>query len=193
MVVHTWADGFGTWHARVPEKDADGPDAASVVAWFAILTELEERGTVDPAALYVVAVEPGHYREGKRNPSTILESYLECALWSSVHHADEDDPGTPMDDLVDLDDVSDELRAQSLADILAMVESAEHLDGAEAWDDGQFGHDFWLTRNGHGTGFWDRYYGENDPRAIAGDVLTQWADGYGEVDLYIGDDGKVYS
>jgi len=24
------------------------------------------------------------------------------------------------------------------------------------WDVGQLGHDLWLTRNGHGTGFWDR-------------------------------------
>jgi hypothetical protein len=25
-------------------------------------------------------------------------------------------------------------------------------------DDSQHGHDFWLTRNGHGAGFWDRGY-----------------------------------
>jgi hypothetical protein len=26
-------------------------------------------------------------------------------------------------------------------------------------DDSSHGHDFWLTRNGHGAGFWDRGYG----------------------------------
>ena len=47
------------------------------------------------------------------------------------------------------------------------------------------GHDFWLTRNGHGAGFWDRGLGE------LGDRLTGLAKPYGTVDLYITDDGKV--
>ena len=29
----------------------------------------------------------------------------------------------------------------------------------EGIDDAQAGHDFWLTRNGHGAGFWDRGQG----------------------------------
>lgn len=35
---------------------------------------------------------------------------------------------------------------------------------ADAIDWGQVGHDLWLTRNGHGTGFWDRHeiYGEDN-------------------------------
>jgi hypothetical protein len=49
------------------------------------------------------------------------------------------------------------------------------------------GHDFWLTRNGHGAGFWDRGLGE------LGDRLTAACKPYGEIYLYIGDDGKVYS
>lgn len=36
------------------------------------------------------------------------------------------------------------------------------------------GHDFHLTRDGHGAGFWDRGYGE------AGDLLTERAEEYGE-------------
>ena len=43
---------------------------------------------------------------------------------------------------------------------------------------GQAGHDFWLTRNGHGAGFWDR-----DARERF-DVLTAAAKAYGDVDLY---------
>src|SRR5690606_5349913 len=27
---------------------------------------------------------------------------------------------------------------------------------APSYSDERFGHDFWLTRNGHGAGFWDR-------------------------------------
>src|SRR5690606_12135580 len=50
----------------------------------------------------------------------------------------------------------------------------------------QAGHDFWLTRNGHGAGFWDRGIGE------VGDRLANASKVYGGVDLYFGDDGKVY-
>ena len=50
------------------------------------------------------------------------------------------------------------------------------------------GHDFWLTRQGHGAGFWDRgelYDG-------SGDLLTKASEQAGVCDLYIGDDSKIY-
>lgn len=50
------------------------------------------------------------------------------------------------------------------------------------------GHDFWLTRNGHGAGYWDR---DELPQRTR-DALTAWAHGMGEVSAYLGDDGKVY-
>lgn len=49
------------------------------------------------------------------------------------------------------------------------------------------GHDFWLTRNGHGAGFWDGDWPE--PHAS---ILTEASKTFGETDLYIGDDGKVH-
>jgi hypothetical protein len=49
------------------------------------------------------------------------------------------------------------------------------------------GHDFYLTRNGHGAGFWDRGLGE------LGDRLTKAAGAYGETFEYVGDDRKGYS
>lgn len=48
------------------------------------------------------------------------------------------------------------------------------------------GNDFWLTRNGHGAGFWDRDLGDD------GDLLTDIADSFPAIDAYMGDDGKVY-
>ena len=46
------------------------------------------------------------------------------------------------------------------------------------------GHDFWLTSQGHGAGFWDRGLGE------VGDILTDSADGYGDiVGLYLDEEG----
>lgn len=45
----------------------------------------------------------------------------------------------------------------------------------------QAGHDFWLTRNGHGTGFWDRpeVYG-----LTYANMFTDIAESFGEVDAY---------
>jgi hypothetical protein len=95
--------------------------------------------------------------------------YLETALWSSLDYTDVDDVEVhnpePMDARFSVDDLSDDLR---------------DLDAE------QTGHDFWLTRNGHGAGFWDRGLGE------VGDRLTSACRPYGEVDLYVGDDGDLY-
>lgn len=49
------------------------------------------------------------------------------------------------------------------------------------------GHDFWLTRNGHGCGFWD-----GDWEEPAATKLTNLAKQFGELSVYLGDDGKIY-
>ena len=53
----------------------------------------------------------------------------------------------------------------------------------------QSGTDFWLTRNGHGTGFWDReeMYGPFEAARL--DEVSQE---FNEADLYTGDNGLVY-
>ena len=54
------------------------------------------------------------------------------------------------------------------------------LRGAES-----FGHDLWLTRNGHGAGYWDRGLG------ALGERLSSAARSLGEVSSYVTDDGQV--
>jgi hypothetical protein len=59
------------------------------------------------------------------------------------------------------------------------------IDGKEE----QAGHDLWLTRQGHGAGFWDRgelYEGDG------GEYLTRRAKSLGECWPYKGDDGMIY-
>lgn len=53
-------------------------------------------------------------------------------------------------------------------------------------NDRRAGVDFWLTRNGHGAGFWDGGWPEHS------DELTKLSKPYGSVDLYIGDDGLIH-
>jgi hypothetical protein len=49
------------------------------------------------------------------------------------------------------------------------------------------GRDFWLTRCGHGSGFWD-----GDWTEPAATVLTEIAHAFGNLDPYVGDDNKIY-
>jgi hypothetical protein len=49
------------------------------------------------------------------------------------------------------------------------------------------GHDVWLTRNGHGCGFWDGDWSE--PAATR---LTKASKKFGEFNLLVGDDGKIH-
>lgn len=59
------------------------------------------------------------------------------------------------------------------------------VDGPNRYDAERAGNDYWYSRNGHGTGFWDRGLGE------IGDRLHKAA-GFHQCDLYRGDDGLIY-
>ena len=115
---------------------------------------------------------------------TFLEAYIECALWSSTDNAD-DTGGAPLDDNYGPADLSPSCLASMTKDCRDFV-SANLVDLA-GLDESQAGHDFWLTRNGHGAGFWDRGLGEIGRR------LTDACRPYGSVDLYVGDDGQIHS
>lgn len=54
---------------------------------------------------------------------------------------------------------------------------------------GQIGHDFILTANGHGAGFWDRDYRPR-PRAVL-DALSEIVRPYGSIDAYVSDAGEI--
>ena len=88
------------------------------------------------------------------------------------------------DGYVDWSPEAIEQMEQDAEDFFAKAEDLLAQTGVE--DPRQHGYDFWLTRNGHGVGFWDRGYGE------VGDKLTALADKYGSSDMYKGDDGKAY-
>lgn len=114
----------------------------------------------------------------------MVEAYLDCALWSSTDFGDEEgnDP-RPLDEDHGADDITDDTRREAAEDCSAFA--ADNAADLASMDPYQAGHDFWLTRNHHGAGFWDRGLGE------AGDRLTKAAHVYGSVDLYVTDDGKV--
>lgn len=109
---------------------------------------------------------------------TVLDNYLIVALWSSV------DPETeePLDNDFSIYDCSESFRQSSLEDIVNFICLVGFEDMAEYLQDNsleQLGHDFWLTRNGHGAGFWDRGLGQ------LGERLTKHAKWFGSVDLFV--------
>lgn len=126
---------------------------------------------------------------------SMTRGYLTCALWSSN---DESTPsgGEPLDSTYGLDDIAPASVAKAMADCAEFLRkiSPEDRDAYEQntdrpgeWSGAEhMGHDFWLTRNGHGAGFWDRGLGE------LGERLTKVAKTFGETDMYVGDDKVVY-
>ena len=113
-----------------------------------------------------------------------FKAYVEAALWSST-----DDDDEPMDKNYDMRDIAPEALRKMEADCKKFQrenEAAINEAAEQGYNDEQAGHDFWLTRNGHGAGFWDRNLGD------VGERLTKACDKFGEQYLYVGDDGKIY-
>lgn len=117
-----------------------------------------------------------------------LKGYLECALWSSTCNFDS---GENFDDAgFSIFDFSPEALAAATADC-ERFEGENSTDLAlylEEYPEDYAGHDLWLSRNGHGAGFFDRT-GVNDASLVR---LQNAARAFGGIDLVAGDDGKIH-
>jgi hypothetical protein len=126
----------------------------------------------------------------KSNVQSMVSGYLETMLWSSN---DESTPsgGEPMDENYSIIDISDETKEKAKKDCVEFAKQAGDLlkDKISAEDWWDVGHNFWLTRNGHGAGFWDS---DNYEKEI-GKKLTEISKKFGEKSPYVGDDEKIYA
>jgi hypothetical protein len=116
--------------------------------------------------------------------------YINTALWSS-HDESDDDGGNPMDYNYSADDIHPDTLIKMVEDCSLFRQNNKRLIERlqyrhDSATDTQIAHDFWLTRCGHGAGFWDRGYG------VLGDKMTEVAKNFGNVDLYVGDDGMIH-
>ena len=111
------------------------------------------------------------------------KAYIECALWASTN-----DEGAPLDRDFGISNLHFTARARMVEDCEDFQAKYPSLLDLSGLTKEQQGHDFWLTRNRHGAGFWDRGL----PVEI-GKALTTAAHSYGSCDLYVGDDGQVYT
>ena len=124
---------------------------------------------------------------------TAVRSYLEAAIWTAT-----DDIGEPLSDSYDINDFAPEARAQAVREFESFVaknpllvadavsRSGYNYGGSSAV---QFGHDFLLTRNGEGAGFWDR---ESLQEIDLGKQLSEATKEFRSKDTIVGDDGKLY-
>lgn len=121
--------------------------------------------------------------------SKFLVAYLECAVWASTDTRNEEgDDSSFLDNGFDRHSIGIKAYEQALKECTEFVSTnAEDLElYAKSFSAEHAGHDFWLTRNGHGAGFWDRGLVE------VGEHLTEAAERAGERDLYAGDDDELY-
>lgn len=118
----------------------------------------------------------------------MVRHYVIAGLWATHGwDGDLDDDGNQLENLDDKygpEDMSEEAMASITADVTAFVMS--NWADLRDMDPAQAGHDFLLTRDHHGAGFWDRGLGDR------GDRLTKASHPYGDSGFYVGDDGQVH-
>lgn len=152
----------------VLQGNEDAPDSL-------ILYAAEEPNWADvPVAVYV----DGELQE-LPDVEAFARGYVACALWSTHGEDGEDDLqayDVHPDTLVSMRADCEQFIGANCLDLIKSGMSAESA-----------GYDFWLTRCGHGAGFWDR--GLED----VGERLSNAAQAFGNVDLYVGDDGYVHA
>jgi hypothetical protein len=112
-----------------------------------------------------------------------FDHYLVTALWSSTTG---DDAGTPLDRDHSPEDIPENIRQQMREDCEKFYNAHHEKWQAVGIPDDTAGHDFWLTRNGHGCGYWDGDYPE--PQATQ---LTEASKTFGEYTLIAGSDGQI--
>ena len=117
--------------------------------------------------------------KSEQNLKDFVTGYVNCLYWV------EDSGGT-----------KNEEKLSTEAFLISVLECNRFLANAKTYTGGlipencfeQAGHDFYLTRNGHGSGFWDKpeIYGEKYSK-----ILTEISKNFGEASPYVSDDGEI--
>lgn len=118
------------------------------------------------------------------------QGYIEAFLWSETDESTPDG-GKPLDENYNEFDIHPDSMNKITRDCAMFQEVAKDLlnqayqSSAVVYTEEQAGHDFLLTRNHHGAGYWDSGLGE------VGDKLTTAAQLFREVNGYA-ENGLVY-
>lgn len=86
----------------------------------------------------------------KNTLNPFVKAYVEAALWTSL-----DENEQPLDKNFGPDDIAVETLEQMKSDCAAFRADNEELLEKSGLSLERQGHNFWLSRNGHGAGFFD--------------------------------------
>jgi hypothetical protein len=161
-------------------------DTAGVVSVDTRVSEGRAPGTSHPVVI-----------TAWRDLDAFTQGYVEALFFTEADVLAEQatKPGAiPFEPSFGFSDLAPETLARIVADCAAFRATLdwrvfEADRGRGTASDDQAGQDFWFTRNGHGVGFWDRapyVYGASQVS------LTEAARAFGNVNAYLGDDGRVY-
>lgn len=109
-------------------------------------------------------------------PDPFTAAYLACAAWLAT----DGEEATPIDQLDPAPTWHPSALAQAARECVKFQE--DNAGALADLDSSQAGHDFYLTRNGHGAGFWDRGHPEE-----IGEALTKASETAGARDVEVGD------
>jgi hypothetical protein len=114
-----------------------------------------------------------------------IQAYLDAAIWAEQGHII-DVADRPSGNNLTVDDF--ETNTLEALKAMAHVFYNTHGDGIDRARIVEAATDLWLTQNGHGAGFWDGDWAEPEASEYVETAKT-----LREVELYVGDDGKVYA
>jgi hypothetical protein len=144
---------------------------------------------------YVGLIEEGYVNQtiSGLKVDEFVRGYIEAMLWAST-----DDQGQPLNKNYSADSIDHESMDRVYADCRSFLHKAGPFLNVDKYKgpgmttlEATAGHDFWLTRVGHGSGFWDGDWEGEDHGGIDG-PLTAAAKAFGNVDPYVGDDSKIH-
>lgn len=118
----------------------------------------------------------------KNSREQFVIAYIACALWSTTDSND-----VPLDQNYDSDDIAPPTKVQMTADCEAFMDA--NTEALKDYPAKAAGQDFWLSRNGHGAGFFEHDHGTEDQC----EALQKDAEVWGQFDLYIGDDDLIWN
>lgn len=116
----------------------------------------------------------------------VLKSYIDTALWSTTNESN--DEIEFLNGEFTIDDFDPDTLNELEKEMWTFIDEYYGLVCKEDEDTTyeMFVHNFWLNRNGHGAGFWDKDYKNKD-------ALSDASEKFGTVFLYVGDDARIYS
>lgn len=117
------------------------------------------------------------YEQITPNINKILQGYLAAALWTNEEE---------LTDSFTIYDFSAESKNESMEDIKQFLQKTQKYFPEDVdWE--LIGHDFWLSRNHHGSGFFDAEYLDKNAKNMVQDIAATFGGKY----LY-DENGKVY-